>query len=232
VDSSGGGSLPVANVACRGVSKRFGTVQALRGVSFEVTGGGVALLVGPSGSGKTTLLRVIAGLEWPDAGEVLVGGEVMTGSNLYVPPHKRRLAFLFQRPTLWPHLNSRDNVALALVGQGIGRSERRRRADAALAELGMAARARAYPATLSGGEMQRVSLARALVAEPSVLLLDEPFAALDGELRDDIASRLAALNKKRDMTIVWVTHRGEDAAALRGKVFTLRAGQIEPHEMP
>ena len=221
----------MAQIACRGVSKRFGDVEAVSNVSFEAPAGTVSLLLGPSGSGKTTLLRIIAGLERPDAGRVLIGGNVVTGPDVMVPPHERGLAFVFQRPTLWPHLDARDNVALALAGRGMSRRDRRARAERGLARLGMAGRSRAYPATLSGGEMQRVSLARALVTEPRVLLLDEPFAALDEELRADVASHLARLKSEAGMTMLWVTHRHQEATALADKTFLLRGGVLEQGEL-
>ena len=138
----------MAAVACRGVSVRFGDVQALSGVDCPAPAGGVLLVLGPSGSGKTTLLRVIAGLERPGAGTVHVDGRLVTGPDTMAPPHRRGVAFVFQRPTLWPHMTARDNVALALVGKGLRRRERRERAEGELGRLGMSGRAKAALDTL------------------------------------------------------------------------------------
>jgi len=217
----------MAQVACDGLSKRFGDVRALENVSCDVPSGNALVILGPSGAGKTTFLRVVAGLERPDSGTVRIGGEVVTGPEVMIAPHERGVAFVFQRPTLWPHMNALDNVALALVGRGLRRRERRARASAALGELGMDGRTHSYPATLSGGEMQRVSLARALITKPRVLLLDEPFASLDPDLRKDLTARLAALKSDCGVTLLWVSHRTEEALQLADHVLTLRGGMVE-----
>lgn len=216
----------MAEIACDGLGKRYGNVRALVDVSCEVSPASVMLVLGPSGAGKTTLLRVVAGLERPDEGTVTIGGKVVTDPEILTPPHRRGLAFVFHRPTLWPHMNAVDNVALALVGRGLSRHERRSRAEAALGRLGMNSRRRAYPAELSGGEMQRVSLARALVIEPRILLLDEPFAGLDPDLRKDLTAQLAALKSDSGVTMLWVTHRHEEALALADRILVLRDGAV------
>ncbi len=222
----------MAEVSGQNLSKRFADVCALREVSFEVSAGGVLLVLGPSGAGKTTLLRLVAGLERPDSGTVSIGGDVVSRPEALVAPHLRGVAFVFQRPTLWPHLTALDNVALALVGRGLRRKERRARASEALSRLGMGGWLRAHPATLSGGELQRVSLARALVVEPRVLLLDEPFASLDVSLRQDLAGDLAALKSERGVTMVWASHRYEEALALADRLLLLRDGAVEESGKP
>jgi ABC-type Fe3+/spermidine/putrescine transport system ATPase subunit len=216
----------VAEVRCEAVSKRFGAVTALAGVSFVLPGGQALLVLGPSGAGKTTLLRCIAGLERPDAGAISVNGLVVFGRGIDVAPHRRGLAMVFQRPTLWPHLTAQDNVALALVGRGLRRRERRRRAAEALDQLGMTPRLRAWPGTLSGGELQRVGLARALVVDPRLLLLDEPLASLDPDRRDEMVALLRTLKAERGVTILWVSHRAEEAADFADQVLRLHDGRV------
>lgn len=217
----------MAEVACNGLTRRFGEVTALADVSFKTPAAGACLVIGPSGSGKTTLLRLIAGLDRPDAGTVRIGGEAMNGPDRMTPPHRRGVAFVFQRPSLWPHLSAADNVALALAARGMKKRERRARAEEMLERLGLNSRARAYPHTLSGGEMQRVGLARALVAEPRVLLLDEPFSGLDEGLRREIASRLSDLKRAQGVTLIWVTHRADEAEGIADQIVRLRAGRME-----
>ena len=217
----------MAEVRCENVMKRFGAVEALAGVSCAAASGEALLILGPSGAGKTTLLRVIAGLERPDEGTVRIGGEVVSGPGVDVPPHRRGLAMVFQRPTLWPHLTALDNAALALVGRGLRRRQRRAKAAETLAQLGMSHRLRAWPGTLSGGELQRVGLARALVVEPQVLLLDEPFASLDPDLRGELVALLARLKAERGVTILWVSHREDEASGIADAVVRLRDGRIE-----
>ncbi|MCK4299707.1 MAG: ABC transporter ATP-binding protein [Planctomycetes bacterium] len=222
----------MAQVAGQNLTKRFGEATALSGVSFAAPAGGVLLVLGPSGAGKTTLLRLVAGLEEPDEGTVSIGGEPVTGGGVFVPPHRRGVAFVFQRPTLWPHMTALDNVALVLVGRGLRRRRRRRRAAEMLDRLGMSERLAAYPATLSGGELQRVSLARALVSEPRVLLLDEPFASLDASLRQELVRELAALKSEQGVTMLWVGHRYEEALALADRLLLLRDGVVKESGEP
>ena len=216
----------MSKIATQNLSKRFGDILALADISFAVPPGSVTLLLGPSGAGKTTLLRLIAGLEQPDSGRVRIDDNLVSGNGTLVPPHQRKLAFVFQRPTLWPHMNAVDNVALALAGKGSSRRQRRVRAEEMLQELGMSARLYALPAQLSGGEMQRVSLARALVGGPEILLLDEPFAALDPDLRKELTAHLAELKSVHGVTMLWVTHRHDEATALADQTLILREGRI------
>lgn len=216
----------MAAIACHNLSKSFGEIHALAEVSCELPERQVLLVLGPSGAGKTTLLRLIAGLDQPDHGTIEICGATVTAPAAFVPPHKRRLAFVFQHPTLWPHLTTLDNVALALCGKRVSRSQRREAAANALAELGMAGRENGWPATLSGGELQRVALARALVTKPDVLLLDEPFASLDIALRKNLTEILSDLKNRKGTAIVWVSHRYEEALALADRLLLLRAGRV------
>lgn len=209
------------------VTKRFGAHLALSDVSFGVAAGEVAVILGPSGCGKTTLLRVIAGLEVPDTGEVVLGSDVVSrAGRTIVPPHQRGLGVVFQDLALWPHLTVRENLDFVLGSAHISATERTRRTRAALALVRIEQYSSRYPHQLSGGEQQRVALARAIVGEPSVLLLDEPLSSLDAELRTELRSELARLRQTLGLTMVYVTHDREDAAALADGVIEMRQGQI------
>jgi len=190
--------------------------------------GEVVVLFGPSGSGKTTLLNMIAGLVRPDSGEIVLGGEAvyrrgMIGPALDVPARRRRIGYVMQHYALFPHMTALENVAYPM-----GRAaDRAARAGALLELLGMSERAGHRPAQLSGGQQQRVALARALAAERRILLLDEPFAALDGSIRERLQSDLRRLRVELGVTAVLVTHRLEDAFALGDRLAVLRQGRIE-----
>jgi iron(III) transport system ATP-binding protein len=214
-------------IALTDVTKRFGAHLAVDNVSFAVAPGKAAVIVGPSGCGKTTLLRVIAGLEVPDTGEVVLNGITASAAGrVIVPPHQRRLGFVFQDLALWPHLKVRENLDFVLGSTNVSRSERSRRTQRALALVRIEQFAERYPHQLSGGEQQRVALARAIVGDPRVLLLDEPLSSLDPGLRADLRSELTRLRHALDLTMVHVTHDREDAAALADQVVEMRAGRI------
>jgi len=222
----------VAEVSGKNLTKTFGGTTALAGVSFEAPAGSVLLILGPSGAGKTTLLRLVAGLEQPDQGTISIAGDPVTAPNVSVAPHRRGVGFVFQQPTLWPHMTAVDNVALALTGRGLRKRERRRQATEMLGRLSMGDRLGAYPATLSGGQLQRVGLARALVAGPRVLLLDEPFASLDASLRGELVRELEALKSEREVTMLWVGHRYEEALALADGLLLLDRGEVKEKGEP
>jgi iron(III) transport system ATP-binding protein len=208
----------------RAVGKRFGRVDALLEVSFQLETGRTAVLVGPSGSGKTTLLRLVAGLELPDAGEVLLAGSPASRPGWGIPPHDRGIGFVFQTPSLWPHLTVRGNVALAL-GR-LARAERRLRVEQTLAQSSLGDLADRYPDELSGGEARRVALARALAPEPRILLLDEPLTNLDGPGRDQLLDLVLAAVQASGATLLYVTHRLEEAERLGGTPLRLDAGRL------
>ena len=219
--------MTAAAITLTDVTKRFGSHVALDGVSLEVLPGTAAVVLGPSGCGKTTMLRVIAGLEVPDSGQVLLDDTTVSAAGrAHVPPHRRKLGFVFQDLALWPHLTVRQNLDFVLGSTGLSRSEQDRRAHDALALVRIEELAGRYPHQLSGGEQQRVALARAIVPEPRVLLLDEPLSSLDAELRADLRSELARLQRALSLTTVYVTHDREDAAALADCVIEMRAGRI------
>jgi ABC-type Fe3+/spermidine/putrescine transport system ATPase subunit len=209
------------------VTKRFGSHRALDKVSLAVATGKAVVILGPSGCGKTTLLRVIAGLEVPDAGEVVLNDiTVSAAGRTIVPPHRRRLGFVFQDLALWPHLTVWQNLDFVLDSTNASRTERSRRTQEALALVRIEQFSTRYPHQLSGGEQQRVALARAIVGEPSLLLLDEPLSSLDPDLRAELRSELARLQHSLTLTMVYVTHDREDAVALADHIVQMRTGRI------
>ena len=209
------------------IAKEFGRTGALRGVSLAIEDGELIALLGPSGSGKTTLLRVFAGLEAPNAGRVYFGEEDATA----LPVQKRRIGFVFQNYALFKHMSVRDNIAYGLhVLRGAARPSGtaiRKRVDELLDLMQLSGLGDRRPWQLSGGQQQRVALARALAVDPAVLLLDEPFGALDARVRKDLRRWLRQLHERTGHTTVFVTHDQEEALELADRVAILNSGKIE-----
>lgn len=199
-----------------------GRPPVLRGVTLAVPAGTSGFLLGPSGSGKSTILRCIAGLESEHEGSIQWDGERLDG----LPPHKRRVGYLFQEPALFPHLRAWENVAFGMRYRDVPRREERREAADWLALVGLADRAAARVDELSGGERQRVALARTLAARPRAVLLDEPFSALDRELRDDLGPRVKDLLARQGVAALWVTHDRDEARRWGDRVWTLTEGRV------
>ena len=210
-------------IRVEGVTKRFGSFTALNEVSLDVQQGSLTALLGPSGSGKSTLLRVIAGLERPDAGRVTISGEDATS----VAPRKRGVGFVFQHYAAFKHMTVRGNIAFGLKIRKRPRAEVRARVDELLALVQLQPFADRYPSQLSGGQRQRMALARALAVEPKVLLLDEPFGALDTRVRGELREWLHRLHDEVRVTTVFVTHDQEEAMALADQIAVLHDGRIE-----
>lgn len=194
----------------------------LQNVNLRIEAGQTVALLGPSGSGKSTLLKIVAGLETPELGSVWLDGQDMT----HFPPEKRRLALMFQDFALFPHLNLQDNVAFGLVEQGMGRSASRERAQAMLLRFGLGGRGTEPVGTLSGGEQQRVALARALISQPRALLLDEPFSALDAELRVNLREEFARHIAEHGMRALLVTHDETEARTMASTAWRLQGGSL------
>ena len=215
-------SIEVANV-----TKRFGDFAALNDVSLHVNAGELVALLGPSGSGKTTLLRVIAGLEAPDAGSVLFEGEDATTRHV----RQRRVGFVFQHYALFRHMTVFENVAFGLRVRPRkvrpARAEVCRRVTELLRLVQLEGFAKRYPSQLSGGQRQRVALARALAVEPKVLLLDEPFGALDAKVRQELRRWLRRLHEEIHVTSVFVTHDQDEALEVADRVVVMNAGHVE-----
>jgi sulfate/thiosulfate transport system ATP-binding protein len=209
-------------IAVEHVSKRFGEFVALDDISIEAPDGRLTALLGPSGSGKSTLLRVIAGLEVPDSGTIVVSG---TDATL-LPPQRRGIGFVFQHYAAFKHMTLRDNVAFGLKIRKKSKAEVTAKVDELLHLVGLDGFADRYPSQLSGGQRQRMALARALAVEPSVLLLDEPFGALDANVRADLRAWLRRLHEEVAVTTVLVTHDQEEAMELADRIVLLRDGKI------
>jgi ABC-type Fe3+/spermidine/putrescine transport system ATPase subunit len=214
-------------ISIRNVTKRFGAHEALAGVSLAVAAGEVIVVLGPSGCGKTTLLRLIAGLDVPDTGEIWLGGtQVAAAGRCIVPPHQRGIGFVFQDLALWPHLTVQGNLEFVLEAGRIPRADRFARTREALRLVRIEQLADRYPHQLSGGEQQRVALARALVGTPRALLLDEPLSSLDPELRATLRTELAQLQRRVNVTAVYVTHDRDDATTLGDRVVRMGEGRV------
>ena len=211
------------SILVRNVSKRFGSFTALDDVSLEVEGGSLTALLGPSGSGKSTLLRIISGLENPDEGEILISGRDATA----LTPQKRNVGFVFQHYAAFKHMTVRDNVAFGLKIRRRPRAEIRERVDELLRLVQLEAFGHRYPAQLSGGQRQRMALARALAPEPQVLLLDEPFGALDARVRAELREWLRRLHEEVHVTTVFVTHDQAEAMDVADQIAVMNRGRIE-----
>jgi sulfate transport system ATP-binding protein len=211
------------SIEVRNVTKRFGSFTALDGVSLEIPDGSLTAVLGPSGSGKSTLLRIVAGLERPDSGDVLLAGEDATR----LTPQRRNVGFVFQHYAAFKHMTVRDNVAFALTIRKRPKQEIRERVDELLELVQLAGFADRYPSKLSGGQRQRMALARALAAKPRVLLLDEPFGALDARVRAELRDWLRRLHEEVHVTTVFVTHDQEEAMEVADRVAVLDQGRLE-----
>jgi sulfate transport system ATP-binding protein len=210
-------------IVVREVNKHYGTFAALDGISVEVPDGSLTALLGPSGSGKSTLLRVIAGLEVPDSGAVEIGGVDATN----VPPQQRGIGFVFQHYAAFKHMTVRDNVAFGLTVRKQPKAQVAAKVDELLGIVGLSGYQDRYPNQLSGGQRQRMALARALAVEPSVLLLDEPFGALDAKVRAELREWLRGLHERVPVTTILVTHDQEEAMSVADRIVVMNDGHIE-----
>jgi sulfate transport system ATP-binding protein len=206
-----------------GANKRYGEFTALDNVDFVVPTGSLTALLGPSGSGKSTLLRAIAGLDTPDSGTVTINGRDVTE----VPPQRRGIGFVFQHYAAFKHLTVRDNVAFGLKIRKLPTAEIKDKVDNLLEVVGLAGFQTRYPNQLSGGQRQRMALARALAVDPQVLLLDEPFGALDAKVREDLRAWLRRLHDEVHVTTVLVTHDQAEALDVADRIAVLNKGRIE-----
>ena len=205
------------------LNKRFGDFKAVDDVSFDVESGSLVALLGPSGSGKSTMLRILAGLESSDSGAVWFDGEAATDLHARV----RSVGFVFQHYALFRHLTVEDNVAFGLDVRGVPKEKARRRARELLELTSLAGLEKRYPAQLSGGQRQRVALARALAPEPKLLLLDEPFGAVDAKVREELRQWLRRLHDEVGVTSIFVTHDQDEAFSVADRVLMINRGRVE-----
>lgn len=212
-------------ISIEGICKSYESRTVLNGASLLLSEGEVVALTGPSGAGKTTLLRIIAGLDFPDAGTVRVGRDLATeGCRLLLAPHQRDIGMVFQEPALWPHMTVQEHVIFGLAA--MSRAEARTRAKDVMEMTEISALAHARPSELSGGEKARVSLARALAPHPSVLLLDEPLANLHQSLRKDLAVTIHSIAQDTGAAVLIVTHSPADLANLNVRTIHLNGGNL------
>jgi iron(III) transport system ATP-binding protein len=220
--------LNTVEVEIRGVSKKFPTQLALKGVDLRVPGGSFTTLLGPSGCGKTTLLRILAGFETATSGSVLFNGtDVAT-----TPVWKRNIGFVFQNYALWPHMSVAGNIAYGLKLRKLPRAEIDERVSESLAMVGLADRADAFPGQLSGGQQQRVAIARAMALRPQVLLLDEPLSNLDAKMRVDMRHDLLRLQREVGITTIYVTHDQLEALEMSDHVAVMERGRVDQFGAP
>jgi sulfate/thiosulfate transport system ATP-binding protein len=219
-------------ISLAGIVARFATasepIEALSGLDLEVAAGSFTVVIGPNGCGKSTLLRVIAGLEVPDAGRVLIGGEDVTTR----PARTREVGFVFQHYAAFKHMTVGDNVAFGLSVRKRPKAEIRARVAELLELVGLSHLGKRYPAQLSGGQRQRMALARALAVEPRVLLLDEPFGALDARVREELRAWLRRLHDEVHVTTIFVTHDQEEAMEIAEQIVVVNDGRIEQSASP
>lgn len=220
--------VQVPAVSCAGLTKRFGPALAVSSVDLDVPNGSFLALLGPSGCGKTTTLRLIAGFEWPDEGTVHIAGVMVAGHGVFIPPERRHVGMVFQDGALFPHMTVARNVAYGLP-KG---PDRHTRVQRMLDFVGLPGLGNRMPHELSGGQQQRVALARALAPRPTVVLLDEPFASLDVELRTRLRGELRSILRRAGVTAILVTHDQDEALSFADEVAVMFAGEIVQRATP
>jgi iron(III) transport system ATP-binding protein len=216
----------LTSITLKSVSYAFGSNTVLHQIDLHIEAGSVVALLGPSGCGKSTLLRLLAGLTQPAAGDIFFGNRQVAKAGWSLPPEARDIGMVFQDYALWPHMTVAQNVAFPLRMRNIPRQERDARVAQALSRVGLSAFADRKPAGLSGGQQQRVALARAIVAEPRILLFDEPLSNLDSELRESLCQEMATLLRQLGTTAVYVTHDRREAEILADRIVHLSAGSV------
>jgi len=217
----------VAAVELKGLTKRYGETVAVADVSLRIEHGQLVCLLGPSGCGKTTTLRLLAGFIEPSAGEIVVGGKVLSSPARTVPPEGRNMSMIFQSYALWPHMTVAENVAYGLKIRKLDKATIEAKLKAILSTARLEALAGRYPGELSGGQQQRVSLARALVVEPETLLLDEPLSNLDANLREEMRFEIRRLHDQYRYTTVYVTHDQAEAMTTADLIAVMNHGKVE-----
>ena len=222
----------MAAISTEHVTKSFGTVTVLNDISAEFEDGQYITLLGPSGCGKTTLLRMIAGFEKPSSGVIRIGGEPVSSPSEFVPPERRNIGMVFQSYAVWPHMNVFDNVAYPLKIRQLPKDQIREKVEGILESVHLSQYAERMPAELSGGQQQRVALGRALIAEPGVLLLDEPLSNLDAKLREEMQFELKEIQKKFGITVVHVTHDQREAMTMSDRIYVIYSGKIQQEGSP
>ena len=216
----------MARLTIDGVTKKFGAFRALDDVSLAVQDGELMAILGASGCGKTTLLRQIAGFDKLDAGRIDIGDTIVSSTMRHVPPERRRIGIVFQSYALWPHMTVAENVAYGLSVAGVKEPERTRRVAAALSLVELDGFADRRPAALSGGQRQRVALARCMVTEPSLVLLDEPLANLDVQLRAAMEDEFTRFHARTGTTMIYITHDQAEAMALADRIAVMDHGRL------
>jgi len=213
-------------IELKGIKKSYGGVPAVRELNLKIEDKQFVTLLGPSGCGKTTTLRVIAGLEEPDSGEIVVDGRVFFSreKGIFVPPEKRRLGLIFQSYALWPHMTVRRNISLGLEQMGLSKTEIDRIVHDVLKKVQLSEYIDRYPSELSGGQQQRVAVARMIAAQPSIFLMDEPLSNLDAMLRVDMRTELKRLHHELGATTVYVTHDQVEALTLSDRIAVMESG--------
>lgn len=213
-------------IALDGLVKEVSSGFSLKDITLRVPSGSTLALFGPSGCGKTTTLRLMAGFEQPDAGSISINGRLVSTSRLMVAPHRRGIGMVFQDLALWPHMTAREHLGFVLEGRGVSRTEKKHKIAESLHRVQLSQKADAFPHQLSGGEKQRLAMARALAAAPDVLLMDEPLSSLDAHLRSSLLRRTRHLIHEMQMTTVYVTHDWHEAIYLADWIAIMKDGRI------
>ncbi len=222
----------MSTVTIKKLTKSFGSSQVLKEFNEVFRDGEFVTLLGPSGCGKTTMLRMIAGFEIPTTGEIWIDDKLVSGGKTFLPPEKRDIGMVFQSYAVWPHMNVFDNVAYPLQIKHVKREEIRTRVDKILETVHLTRYADRLPNQLSGGQQQRIALARALVAEPNLLLLDEPLSNLDAKLRESMRFEIKDITKSLGISVVYVTHDQTEAMAMSDRIFLINNGIVQQSGTP
>ena len=222
----------MSTVTIRNVSKAFGDNVVLKEFDQTFKDGEFVTLLGPSGCGKTTMLRMIAGFEKPTTGEILIGDKVVSSDKVFIPPEKRDIGMVFQSYAVWPHMTVGENVAYPLQIQKVNRQEIEKRVNHVLDIVHLTQYKERIPSQLSGGQQQRVALARALVAQPKLLLLDEPLSNLDAKLRESMRFEIKEIQRALGITVVYVTHDQTEAMAMSDRIILINRGVVQQVASP